>query len=236
MLASLTEVPAVPVPTEVRVRRPRTAKQVIGTPSLQKSQVIGMPSLVTKGACNHETCGCEDVEAEWKMSLSRGQKKKLKAKAAKSEGLRMFRAIEPEGVNAIADKDGWEFIEFALDSGATETVVGEEMLGSVETKEGAASRRGVEYEIANGETIPNLGEKRFMAVSEEGVTRNITAQVCNVNKALMSVKKVMKAGNRVVFDDEGSYVQDKATGEKIWAKDEGGMFMIKMWVNSKVGF
>ena len=52
----------------------------------------------------------------------------------------------------------------------------------------------------------------------------------------MSVKKVMRAGNRVVFDEEGTYIEDKVTGEKIWATDDGGMFMVKMWVNRKAGF
>ena len=41
----------------------------------------------------------------------------------------------------------------------------------------------------------------------------------------MSVKQVMRAGNRVVFDEEGTYIKDKVTGEKIWAADDGGMFM-----------
>ena len=71
----------------------------------------------------------------------------------------------------------------------------------------------MEYEIATRELIPNLGEKKFQAVSQEGVTRSITAQVCAVNKALMSVKKVMRAGNRVVFDEEETYIEDKVTGD-----------------------
>ena len=82
--------------------------------------------------------------------------------------------------------------------------------------------------MADGTTIPNLGEKKFMAVSEEGTTRNITAQVCAVNKGLLSVKKMCRAGNRVVFDEEGSYVEDKVTGERMWMRDEGGMYMLKM--------
>ena len=94
----------------------------------------------------------------------------------------------------------------------------------------------MEYEIATGELIPNLGEKQFQAVSQEGVTRSITTQVCAVNKALMSVNKVMRAGNRVVFDEEVTYIEDKVTGEKVWATDDGGMFMVKMWVNRKAGF
>ena len=43
------------------------------------------------------------------------------------------------------------------------------MLSSVEIKEGATSKRSVEYEIATGEFIPNLGEKKFQAVSQDFV-------------------------------------------------------------------
>ena len=38
----------------------------------------------------------------------------------------------------------------------------------------------------------------------------------------MSVKKVVRAGNRVVFDEEWTCIEDKVTGEKIWATDDGG--------------
>ena len=64
----------------------------------------------------------------------------------------------PDGINAVGD-DEWEEIELAVDSGASETVINEEMLRSVQVQEGAASRRGVEYEVANGIRIPNLGEE-----------------------------------------------------------------------------
>jgi hypothetical protein len=77
------------------------------------------------------------------------------------EELRPLRVIEPEGVNELDVKGEWEEIELAVDSGATETVVGEGDLSSIETKEGAASKRGTEYEVANGVRIPNLGEKKF---------------------------------------------------------------------------
>ena len=154
----------------------------------------------------------------------------------KNGEVRILRTIEPEGVNMVQLKGGWEEIDFAMDSGATETVVGEEMLESIMTKEGLASKRGVEYEVANGVKIPNLGEKKFVGMTQEGSSRCVTAQVCEVNKALMSVKKVMKAGNVVVFDEEGSYIEDKRTKERMWMREENGMFMLKMWVKSNSGF
>ena len=49
----------------------------------------------------------------------------------------------------------------------------------------------------------------------------------------MSVSKIAAKGNRVVFDDDGSYIEDKATGERTWMKQVGGMYHIKMWVSRK---
>ena len=66
-----------------------------------------------------------------------------------------------------------------------------------------------------------------MGVTCEGQRRNITAQVCEVNKALLSVSRVTKAGNRVVFDDEASYIEDKRTGERIWLQEVGGMYTLR---------
>ena len=143
-----------------------------------------------------------------------------------------MKTIEPEGLS-IVTKGEWEEIKFYVDSGATETVMNSEMLTSVEITEGAAYKRGVNYEVANGIRIPNEGEKKFKATTLEGIEREVTAQVTAVNKPLPAVDKVVKAGNRVVFgDDEGSYIEDKRTGERIWMQEEGGMYSVTLWVRS----
>ena len=160
-------------------------------------------------------------------------RKEKKTEAERKEQLKILRTVHPGGLDAVTEGE-WEVLEMAVDSAATETVLNDEMVSTVETKDGAASRRGTEYEVANGETIPNLGEKTFLGETEEGYKRNICAQVCDVNKALLSVKKVTEAGNRVIFDKDGSYIEDKESGEKIWMTEKGGMFTIKLW--TKKGF
>ena len=205
-----------------------------GHPQIE-GEVLAPPGLHAKGQ-----------DGEWEMKVSKKNQKSQKQRKREQAGrappqgspttrvpqssLKMFKTIEPDHVKAVNADDGWEEIEFALDSRATQTVMGQDMLSSVETKEGAVVSKRI------GELIPNLGEKKFQAVSEEGVTRSITAQVCAVNKALMSVKKVMRTGNRVVFDEARTYIEDSVIGAKIWATDDGGMFMVKMWVNRKAGF
>ena len=54
-----------------------------------------------------------------------------------------------------------------VDSGATETVVSDEMLMSVETVEGWCSKHGVKYEVVDGTLVPNKG-KKFVAIGERG--------------------------------------------------------------------
>ena len=147
-------------------------------------------------------------------------------------GLRLFQTIEPEGVNAVKASE-WEEIEMAVDSGASETVIGEDMLTSIETKEGPASKRGVQYEVANGVRIPNLGEKHIHGFTDEGMQRSLKAQVCDVNKALLSVHKLVQTGHRVVFDSQNSYIEDRDTKEKMWLQEKGGMYMLKLWVRGE---
>ena len=67
--------------------------------------------------------------------------------------------IEPEGLNAFTADGEWEEIELTVDSGATESVAPDRMPSSVPASVGAASRRGVQYEVANGERIANEGQK-----------------------------------------------------------------------------
>ncbi len=49
----------------------------------------------------------------------------------------------------------------------------------------------------------------------------------------MSVSKVAAQGNRVVFDDDGSYIEDKTSGEITWMEQVGGMYLLKMYVSRK---
>ena len=93
-------------------------------------------------------------------------------------------------------------------------------------------KKGVQYE-ADGTLIPNLCEKKFIAVSDNGVARQMRAQVCEVNKALLSVHRVVQAGNRAVFAASGSYVQDEQTGETMELEEKGGMYMLKLWVEAQ---
>ena len=68
--------------------------------------------------------------------------------------------VEPLGINAVPE-DEWVEVEATVDSGASETVMGEKTLnGVIGITEGPAFERGVKYECADGEQIPNFGDRK----------------------------------------------------------------------------
>ena len=115
----------------------------------------------------------------------------------------------------------------AVDSGASATVIGEEMVKAVSAQN---IRHDVKYEVADGSHIPHMGEKRLNAYTDESLSRDLVAQVTEVNKALLSVSKIVRAGNRVVFDSAGSYIGHKPSGEWTPLEERGGIYVLKMWV------
>ena len=63
--------------------------------------------------------------------------------------------------------------------------------------------------------------------------KSVVVQVCDVHRGLLSVRKITRSGNRVVFDNEGSYIENKSTGEVTRLNDDGGMYELTMWVKRK---
>mgnify|MGYP001287599973 CR=1 FL=1 len=58
----------------------------------------------------------------------------------------------------------------------------------------------------------------------------MVAFVTDVEDALLSVSNLVQAGNRVVFDAGGSYVEHKFTDEVTPLVEQRGLYKLKMWV------
>ena len=63
-----------------------------------------------------------------------------------------------------------------------------------------------------------------------GLLRNVVAQVTDAHKPLFSVRRMVKAGNRVVLDDDGSYVEHKESGEPVPLEEQGGVYTMRLWI------
>ena len=106
----------------------------------------------------------------------------------------MFKTMDLMRINTISKDGVWDEIYFTMDSGATERVAPESMPTSIQTTSRVASRKGVEYEAANGGHHP---KRRWV----KSPRNKLVVQVSDVNLGLLSVSNVVKAGHRFVLDD-----------------------------------
>ena len=58
----------------------------------------------------------------------------------------------------------------------------------------------------------------------------MTFQFANVSKALGLVSKIVSNGNRVVFDAGGSHIDSLWSGDKLWLREENGVYVFDMLV------
>ena len=58
--------------------------------------------------------------------------------------------------------------------------------------------------------------------------------VADVSQALASVSKICERGSRVVFDEEGSYIEDKRGGTRTEAHKRNGVYVIDMKVKKGI--
>ena len=79
------------------------------------------------------------------------------------------------------------------------------------------------FVAANGEKIDDLGEKTIPFKSDEGVHLCIKFRSANVVKTLISMRKVVQAGNFVVLDEKHPHIRNNRDGT-----------IIKLYVNNGV--
>ena len=51
-----------------------------------------------------------------------------------------------------------------------------------------------------------------------------------MNKALGSVSKIVNNGDRVVFDMDGSYIENKWSNDRLWLREDNGVYVLDMLV------
>ena len=52
---------------------------------------------------------------------------------------------------------------------------------------------------------------------------------------MSGASKLAKAGNRVVFDSTGSYIENKQDGSKLWLRERAGVYVLDVWVKPYSG-
>ena len=111
------------------------------------------------------------------------------------------------------ENEMWLKLIITVDSGATDSVAPPASASNVPIVDSPGSRAGATYEVANGEIIHNLGQKDCIIATDVGDTpQQLSFQICEVHKPLLSVSKLLAVGKSVVFHPHLSYIEDLKTG------------------------
>lgn len=123
-------------------------------------------------------------------------------------------------------------LEIGMDSCAAECVIPPGLVDAPVT-ESEGSKRGVFYRGAGGDKIYNEGEQRVEFFNENGQLMAMNFQVARVTKPLASLLKMTKKGNRIVLDEDGSYVVHKPTGVVTPIREKRGVFVMRVRVRGR---
>ena len=127
------------------------------------------------------------------------------------------------------DVPEWTEIEITIDSGACDTVMPRGMCAHISMI--STPLTGLEYEVANGAGLPNLGERRCLMMTENSeMMKKIAFQCADVHKALLSVGKLADCGYECVLGKQGGVLRDVATGDTIPLHRRENLYVMKAWV------
>ena len=126
---------------------------------------------------------------------------------------------------------GWTPVEVIVDSGACETVMPRSMCSHIAIVPSEQSVVEVEYQVASGLDIPNLGE-RHCEIFAEGNSSSMLMhfQVADVHKPLLSLSKAADMGFTSHLDAYGGYIEDSQTGERMQIHRRGNLYILQMWI------
>ena len=143
-----------------------------------------------------------------------------------------------ETAEILVNEEAWKDIEFevALDSGAVVHVCSMEDCPGYRVGESPGSRRGQEFLMGDGGTIPNLGQSQ-LNLSDDGKDIQSVFQNAAVTRPLMSVGKICDEGHSVTFSSLMAVVHSK-DGQELcrFQRNGSGLYVAKLKLRSPAGF
>ena len=119
-----------------------------------------------------------------------------------------------------------------VDSGACDTVMPVSSC-SFKVLPSYQSQNEMEYEVANGASIPNLGERKCIIRTPGSLEeKRITFQVADVHKPLLSVTRAADAGFDCLLTNTGGFLIPRHGGERIPIRRKGNLYVMRCWVKA----
>jgi hypothetical protein len=129
--------------------------------------------------------------------------------------------------------DEWYEVELTADTGACDTVMPKAMCSGIPIVDSPQSLKGLEYEVATGQAIPNLGQ-RCCELWTDGASsgKAINVQVADVHKALLSLSRCADMGFESRFGSAFGCLIDTQTNEVIPLQRRGNLYILKAWIRA----
>jgi len=141
--------------------------------------------------------------------------------------------IEKGSLSAVGNEEEWIEVELTADSGACDTVIPRTTAEGIPIMPSLASLRGMEYEVANGHTIPNLGERRCLVWTENATeVKRMVMQVADVHKGLLSLSRCADMGYEGRFGRYAGALICESTGEIIPLMRKGNLYVLRVWIKA----
>ena len=91
----------------------------------------------------------------------------------------------------------------------------------------------MEYEVATGASIPNLGEKKFEMWTEgASAAKTINMQVADVHKAPLSLSRCADMVFESRFGKQMGFLIDTELGEVIPLQRRGNLYVLRCWIRA----
>ena len=138
-------------------------------------------------------------------------------------------------ISNITAPDEWVDIEVIVDSGACATVMPASMCKNIAIVPWQSVSEVVEYEVANGETIPNLGERRcLLIIFGSAVPKRIVFQNADVHKPLLSISCCVDMGFDCCLGKVCRHLEDTVTGERLPLQRKDNLYTKRAWVRKEL--
>ena len=159
-------------------------------------------------------CLLEESENEqWQEVTSKQNKRNVK-KANQASLLSVENSHNSNPKKVVEVKDKWVKVRVSMDSGAAGHVMLDTMFSCVNLERKTSPKKFV---AANGEQIKDLGEKNIPFKTNDGIQVH-TTQKRECCQTLVSMQKVVRAGNMVVLDEKNPHIRNISE----WKRYEAG--------------
>ena len=126
-----------------------------------------------------------------------------------------------------AEQSKWERLAAVVDTGEAENVLPAGVCNHVKLSATRRSDAGIGFRGAGGERIRNHGQRKFKVRMRDGQVAG--RQVADVKRPLMSVAKMVAAGNRVHLDSKDPRIV-RPKGDVIPLRKAGKVFVVDLFV------